>query len=125
MSQLLEKQRTARMTGSLDCSDPDSTCLDSKSCIHQVSTTSNKLGTRFVKLKNIFQAVKTEAPSTTVSSRGGRGGGGGRGSMMHHRHGLPGDTNQVATPTSGHTHRTHMTDTTLVFVPKVFHDRAA
>lgn len=36
VTQLLEKQRTARMTGSLDCSDPDSTCLDSKSCIHQV-----------------------------------------------------------------------------------------
>lgn len=36
VTQLLEKQRTARMTGSLDCSDPDSTCLDNKSCIHQV-----------------------------------------------------------------------------------------
>ena len=123
MSQLLEKQRTARMTGSLDCSDPDSTCLDSKSCIHQVTTTI--IGTRFVKFKNIFQSVKTEAPSTTVSSRGGRGGGGGRGSMMHHRHGLPGDTNQVATPPAATPTSHTSTDTTLVFVPKVFHDRAA
>lgn len=71
MSQLLEKQRTARMTGSLDCSDPDSTCLDSKSCIHQVTTTSNKLGTWFVKLKIFFRLLKPRLRRRQCLAAGG------------------------------------------------------
>ena len=107
VSQLLEKQRTARMTGSLDCSDPDSTCLDNKSCIHQVMITPTQpyrktncklhiktenqikfLNSRSNLSTSLFQAVKTESPSTTpVRGRGGRG------SMMHHRHGTMGENN--------------------------------
>jgi hypothetical protein len=34
VAQLLEKQRGARDT---ECSCPDSTCLDTKSCMHQVT----------------------------------------------------------------------------------------
>ena len=63
VSQLLEKQRTARMTGSLDCSCPDSTCLDSKTCVHHAK----------------------QEPVVTASSgrsRSGRAGG----NMIHHRH---------------------------------------
>lgn len=85
MTQLLEKQRTARMTGSLDCSDPDSTCLDSKSCIHQVRVKTPHLT---LDTSSFFQAVKSEAPSTTSSRPRG-----GRGSMMHHRHGAMGENN--------------------------------
>ncbi|XP_023344878.1 calmodulin-binding transcription activator 2 isoform X5 [Eurytemora carolleeae] len=64
--QLLEKQRTARTLGHMECSCPDSTCLDSKTCVHQ--------------------ATKPEMhPGTHHRSRGSRGGGGGGGGG-HHRH---------------------------------------
>ena len=85
VTQLLEKQRTARMTGSLDCSDPDSTCLDNKSCIHQVRIQNPDFTWDQI---ISFQAVKSEAPSTTSSRPRG-----GRGSMMHHRHGAMGENN--------------------------------
>ena len=72
VSQLLEKQRTARLTGSLDCSCPDSTCLDSKTCIHQ--------------------AKQEAVTASSGRSRSGRTGT----SMMHHRH-VNENNNQVNT----------------------------
>ena len=132
MSQLLEKQRTARMTGSLDCACPDSTCLDSKTCIHQVTTTKHTKVAFFIDLpgakfnwktlppqvltinrENVkcCKAVKTETPTTTSRSRSGRG------SMMHHTRHMA-ESNQVdnvlmsCTPPA-------KTDTNIFFVPKV------
>ena len=32
----MEKQRTARTLGHIECACPDSTCLDGKNCVHQV-----------------------------------------------------------------------------------------
>ncbi len=32
----MEKQRTARTLGHVECACPDSTCLDGKNCVHQV-----------------------------------------------------------------------------------------
>jgi len=78
VSQLLEKQRNARTMGAMECSCPDSTCLDSKTCIHQ--------------------ATKSEAQTTSSGrSRNGRGG------MLHHRH-LNENNNQV----NRHTVKTSM-----------------
>ena len=37
MGQLMEKQRTARTLGTMECACPDSTCLDSSSCVHTTS----------------------------------------------------------------------------------------
>ena len=66
MGQLMEKQRTARSLGTLECTCPDSTCLDSSSCVH------------------------TAAPKPeVVTPAGGRGR-----RLLHHRH-LHESSNQV------------------------------
>ena len=85
MSQLLEKQRNARTMGGMECSCPDSTCLDSKTCIHQVD------GPKLLNiLLNWFlKATKSEA-QTTSSGRSRNSSGG----LLHHRH-LNENNNQV------------------------------
>ena len=69
VGQLMEKQRTARTLGTMECACPDSTCLDSSSCVHT--------------------APPQPKPEPQPSS-GGRG----RARMLHHRH-LHESSNQV------------------------------
>ena len=76
VSQLLEKQRTARMTGSLDCSDPDSTCLDSKSCIHQVTTTSSEQGLSSSKIFSSLLKPRLRRRRCLAAAGGAEAGGG-------------------------------------------------
>ena len=68
VGQLMEKQRTARTMGTMECACPDSTCLDSSSCVH---------------------TAPQPKPEPQPSS-GGRG----RARMLHHRH-LHESSNQV------------------------------
>ena len=67
VGQLMEKQRTARTLGTMECACPDSTCLDSSSCVHTTAP----------------QPKPEPQPSSRSRAR-----------MLHHRH-LHESSNQV------------------------------
>ena len=90
MSQLMEKQRTARSLGGLECSCPDSTCLDSSSCIHQAQ------------------------PKVEPQPSSGRG----RVRMLQHRH-VHESSNQVGTG-GGAAGPEKTTNSSLPFYPQKF-----